>query len=173
MPTRRRPKKGGDANRKTARALLDFKDGLTAGEVKLLLAVATGESFAAIQGRKFAEKFPDLAAVLGMGRGARPQRATETRRGAQNRAEAVEGSRGRPGAAGRAERGRRGRRTPPAEKACTDGGEGGMILHVPADAANSAEVEDRDTIKTISPRAFRPSPLAASSTDSRGAFVWR
>lgn len=36
-----------------------------------------------------------------------------------------------------------------------------------------AEVRDRDTIKTISPRAFRPSPLAASLTDSRGAFVWR
>ena len=61
----------------------------------------------------------------------------------------------------------------PAEKACTDGGEGGMILHVPGGCRNLAEVEDRDTIKTISPRAFRPSPLAASSTDSRGAFVWR
>ena len=110
MPEKHRLKKGGEASqlpdccRKTARSLLDFKDGLTAGEVKLLLAVATGESLAAIHGRQFVEKFPDLAAVLGMGRGARPQRATETRRGAQNRAEAVEGSRGRPGAAGQAER---------------------------------------------------------------------
>lgn len=77
MPTRRRPKKGGDANRKTARALLDFKDGFTAGEVKLLLAVATGESLAAIQGRHFAEKFPDLAAVLATG----PQERAGTRGG--------------------------------------------------------------------------------------------
>ncbi len=66
MPTRRRLKKGGDANRKTARALLDFKDGLTAGEGKLLLAVATEKSLAAIQGRRFREKFPDLAAVLSL-----------------------------------------------------------------------------------------------------------
>ena len=104
MPEKHRSKKGGDAGRlpdcfrirKSARSLLDFKDGLTAGEIKLLLAVATGASLAAIHGRQFVEKFPDLAAVLGMGRGARPQRATETRRGAQNRAEAVEGSRGSP-----------------------------------------------------------------------------
>ncbi len=68
MPTSRRSKKkGGDANRKTARALLDFKDGLTAGEVKLLWSVATGACLAAIQGRQFVEKFPDLAAVLALG----------------------------------------------------------------------------------------------------------
>ncbi|MBQ6245671.1 MAG: hypothetical protein IJK04_02305 [Kiritimatiellae bacterium] len=83
MPTRRRSKKGGEASqlpdccRKTARLLLDFKDGLTAGEVKLLLAVATGKSLAAIQGRKFAEKFPDLAAVLSLG----PQERAGTRGG--------------------------------------------------------------------------------------------
>lgn len=83
MPEKHRLKKGGDAGRlpdccrKSARSLLDFKDGLTAGEVKLLLAVATGKSLAAIQGRKFAEKFPDLAAVLSLG----PQERAGTRGG--------------------------------------------------------------------------------------------
>lgn len=105
MPEKHRLKKGGEASqlpdccRKTARSLLDFKDGLTAGEVKLLLAVATGESLAAIQGRQFAEKFPDLAAVLGMGRGARPQRAAGLRRNARRPSRVVEDApagRGRP-----------------------------------------------------------------------------
>ncbi len=96
MPEKHRSKKGGDAGRlpdccrKTARSLLDFKDGLTAGEIKLLLAVATGASLATIQGRQFVEKFPDLAAVLGMGRGARPQRAAGLRRNARRPSRVVE-----------------------------------------------------------------------------------
>ena len=163
MPTRRRPKKGGDANRKTARALLDFKDGFTAGEVKLLLAVATGASLAAIQGRRFREKFPDLAAVFALG----PQDRAGTRRNARRPSRVGENAPERRDAL----RGATGRARGGGKNPCTDGGEGGMILHVPADAANSAEVRDRDTIQDHFAHAFRPSPLAASLTDSRGRFA--
>ena len=128
MPTRRRSKKkGGDANRKTARALLDFKDGLTAGEVKLLLAVATGASLAEIQGRRrFREKFPDLAAVLALG----PQDHAGTRRNARRPSRVGENAPERRDAL----RGATGRARGGGKNPCTDGGGGGMILHVPANA---------------------------------------
>ena len=78
-----------DCCRKTALALLDYMDGLTPKELKLLVAVAHGATLAEIaksgilgkqvtrQGtsgiwRNIVRKFPDLAPVLAGGRPARP-----------------------------------------------------------------------------------------------------